>query len=59
MDLCIQLVISISTAGSGYWTGEVREEAFLREKNVNVFLQALYYLLIIFVLKDFPSSFVN
>jgi hypothetical protein len=51
-------VINISTAGSMYWTGKVGE-VFLLEKYVIVFLQALYYPLIIFVLKDFPSSFIK
>lgn len=37
----VQLVINIPTASSIYLTGKV-EEAFLLEKNVNVFLQALY-----------------
>lgn len=39
----VQLGIHIPTAGSIYLTGKV-EAAFLLEKNVNVLLQALYYI---------------
>lgn len=52
----VQLVINILT-GHIYLTGKV-QEAFLLEKNINVFLQAILAI-IIFVLKALPSSFIN
>lgn len=52
----VQLVINILT-GHIYLTGKV-EEAFLLEKNINVFLQAVLAI-IIFVLKALPSSFID
>lgn len=52
----VQLVINILT-GHICLTGKV-EEAFLLEKNINVFLQAVLAI-IIFVLKALPSSFID
>lgn len=51
----VQLVINILT-GHIYLTGKV-QEAFLLEKNINIFLQAILAI-IIFVLKALPS-FIN